>query len=121
MALTITGVADCRASLGPSQELRAYQLQPAANDYPTGGYIINATQIALSWLYGGVQIAVNAAGALYLAQFVLPSGSFGTIPAPATSGNLIVSYSTSGGGAFTQVPNATDLSGVTWIFDFLGY
>jgi hypothetical protein len=121
MALTITGVEDCRANLGPSQQLRAYQLQPAASDYPTGGYVINATQIALSWLYGAVQIAVNAAGALYLAQFVLPSGSFGTTPAPGTSGNLIVAYSTGSAAAFTQVPNGTDLSGVTWIFDFLGY
>lgn len=93
MSLTITGVPDCRANLGPSQELKAYQLQPGTADYPSGGYPIygalaTTPSITIEFIYGAWIIGGNATGASYDPQFVLPASSFGTTPMPATQINM---------------------------------
>ena len=84
MAIKVTGIGDCRAMLGPSQWLRAYELD-GDNSYPTGGWPITATQVDLEFIFGAWIIAWNAASALYLSQFVQVAGAFGTTTAPQTS------------------------------------
>ena len=88
MSLTITGIPDCRASLGPSQDLKAYQLQPGTADYPSGGYPIllspvSGAQISIAALYGAWIIGGNSAAASYDPHFVFPAAVFGTNPGPA--------------------------------------
>jgi hypothetical protein len=99
MSLTITGIPDCKAPLGPSQFLKGYQLQPGTADYPSGGYIIPgslATGTSVTggfegeYAYGAWISAANAAGAQYGVSFLPDSGSFGTTPAPSPHLTMIV-------------------------------
>ena len=91
MSLTITGIPDCKAVLGPSQYLKGYQLQPGSADYPSGGYVIPGSlatgtsvtgSFAGEFAYGAWEIASNAAGSLYGLSFIPASGSFGTTACP---------------------------------------
>jgi hypothetical protein len=102
MALTITGIPDCKAQLGFSQFARGAQLQPGASDYPLGGYVIpNGLGVGANvnvtgsfegeFAYGAIPLAANAAAAAYNVDFVPASGSFGTTPAPSTTLTMIVS------------------------------
>ena len=115
MALTITGVPDCRANLGPSQSDRAYQLQPALSDYVTSGYPINATQVDLYNLYGAWVIAENAAATAYDACFV--QAAFPANPVGQTQLKMLVTVKATG----AQVANGADLSACAWIVEFRGF
>ena len=115
MTLTITGVPDCRAVLGPSQSLRAYQCTPGTSDYPSSGYVVQASQIDMQYIFGAAVIAQNAAAALYAVKPVLPSSSFGSNPAPGTSILLEVTQNDS------QAAVNTNLGSCQWIIEFLGY
>ena len=123
MALTITGIPDCRAALGPSQMARAYQLAPGTSDYVTGGYVINAAQVDLEFLFGAWKIAVdNQFAVAYGSEFVLPAGSFGTTPKPSKTINLLVTQPNfSGAGRNEEILPGTNLSGVYWWAYFIGY
>ena len=124
MALTITGVEDCRAVLGPSQDLRAYQLAPGVSDYPTGGYIITAQNVGMSLLYGAFIIARNAAAEIFEAQFILAGAAFGTRPQPQSSIALrVLEVATSSGSyyEFAEVANGYNLTGFEYIAYFIGY
>jgi hypothetical protein len=121
MALTITKIPDITYYLGESGIQRAFTLTPSASDYVPGGYPITAAQVELGYLVGAQLLGANAAGATYLAQFVEPTGLFGTPPAVGTSLKLKVVDSTSGGGAFTEVSASTDLSGCSWAALILGW
>jgi len=123
MSLKVTGIADCRAVLGPSQNMRAYQLQPGTSDYVTGGYPITAAQVDMQYLFGAWVIACDNAEAIaYAAYFVLAAGAFGTTPKPQTSIKLLVTIpSFSGTGRNQEILPGTDLSACTWFAEFLGY
>ena len=121
MALTITKIPDITYYLGESGIQRAFTLKPSTSDYVTGGYPITAANVEFGRLVGGMIVGTNSTGATYLAQFVEPSGFFGTTPAPGTQLNLKVVDSTSGGGAFTEVSASTDLSGCSWAALVLGW
>ena len=97
MALTITEVLDGMAVLGESNSLRTYQLSPGVSDYATGGYAITAAQLGLTRIFGAHIIAKNSAGVPYGAGIAFPAGSFGAIPTPATSINLLITQAASGG------------------------
>ena len=99
MSLTITGIPDCKAVLGPSQYLKGYQLQPGTADYPAGGYVIPGSLATGSnvtgsfegeFAYGAWETASNAAGSLYGLSFIPASGSFGTIPGPSSTLTMLV-------------------------------
>src|ERR1700676_2652411 len=114
MSLTVTGIADCRAMLGPSQWLRGYQLQPGVSDYVTGGYVIQAGAGDMGFLFGAWVMAVdNAEGIAYNINFVFAAGAFGTTPIPQTSIKMMFTQpSFSGTGANNEIPNGTNLTGV---------
>ncbi len=104
MSLTLTRVPDAEQNLGVSQVNTIYQAQPAASDYPSGGYVIPGALTTSTTVIGnfGAEFCYavdvqgsNAAGSAYPVQFVFPSGSFGTTPAPATS--VIMQVGPSGG------------------------
>jgi hypothetical protein len=108
MALTITSIPDCKAPLGPSQYAKGVQLQPGSADYPAGGYVIpNSLGVGANssvtgffegeFTYGAWIMSGNAASSEYGVEFVLPSGSFGTTPAPGTSLTMIVTQPVSVG------------------------
>ena len=101
MALTITPIPDCQQSAGPSQVEKGFQLQPGTADYPSGGYVIPGALNTSSgvgvtgtfgsqFCYGAQVMAANTAGGAYNVEFILPAGSFGTTPAPATTVTMIV-------------------------------
>jgi hypothetical protein len=101
MALTISGIPDCKAQIGFSQYERGVQLQPGASDYPLGGYVIpnglgvgaNASVVGSfegEFAYGAWILSSNLAASAYNVGFVLSSGSFGSTPAPGTSLTMIV-------------------------------
>ena len=96
MSLTITEVLDGAVPLGESNAIRTYQLSPGVSDYVTGGYQVTAAQLGLTRIFGAHVIAKNASGAPYGTGVVFPAGSFGTIPTPATSVNLLVTQSAAG-------------------------
>lgn len=122
MALKITHIPEFDALLGPAQRQRGYQLQPAASDYPTLGYVITAASLGYEFIFGAWIVGMNAAGDAYLSQIVLPSGSFGTTPKPATSFNFVVEIPLfSGTGSIIEVSNGTDLSAANWFVAVLGY
>lgn len=123
MALTITGIPDCRALLGESNWLRGYQLAPGTSDYTTGGYVINAKQVDLYRIFGAYIIAVDDQFAVtYNSYFVLGAGAFGTTPQPQTSINLLVTQPNfSGAGRNEEILPGTNLSGVYWWAVFQGY
>lgn len=124
MALTITGVPDCRMAGGPSQDFRAYQLAPGVSDYTTGGYIITAQSVGLSELFGAFIIARNAAAEIFEAQFILGAGAFGANPSPQTSIALrVLEVATSSGAyyEFAEVANGYNLTGFDWISYFVGF
>lgn len=112
MALTITKVPDAKAFLGPSQFEEVFQIQPGTSDYPTGGYAITADELGLGSLYGGWTVGRNAAAALFEAKVVLPAGSFGANPQPASSINLEVTV------ADVQQGANTNLASCTWFIAF---
>jgi hypothetical protein len=94
MSLTITPIPDCQQSAGPSQVEKGFQLQPGTADYPSGGYVIPGAlatgsnvigNFGSQFTYGVDQMAENAAAAAYMADFILPAGSFGATPSPATT------------------------------------
>jgi hypothetical protein len=116
MALTIMGVPDCRALLGPSQADRAYDLTPALSDYPSSGYPINAGQVDDVELYGAFVIAGNAAAALYTPKFVLPAANIGGAN-PSPSSQILMEVVQ----ADVQVAAGTDLSACKWRVVFRGY
>jgi hypothetical protein len=117
MALLISGVPDCRAALGPSQWDRAYDLAPGAiSDYPSSGYPITANNVDLGELYGAFIIGTNAAGALYVAKFVLPNADLGA-PSPQPATSLLMEVTV----ADVQVATGTDLSTCKWRAVFRGY
>ena len=124
MALTITGVADCRAVLGPSQSLRTYQLAPGVSDYVTGGYPITAASVDMVEVFGAWIIARNAAAEIFEAQFILAAGAFGTAPSPQTTIYLRVLEVVSSSGSyyeFGEVANGYNLTGFDYFAAFLGY
>ena len=125
MALTITGVPDCRASLGPSQELRAYQLAPGTSDYPTGGYPITAAQVGLSWLYGAWIINKNGTTYTYYPEFISAIGAFNGAngPQPVQTIYLKINEILASGAiyVFEEVAALTNLSGYYFVAEFLGY
>lgn len=108
MALTITKVPDAKAALGPSQFEACFQIQPGTSDYPTNGYPITAAALGLGNLYGLWEVSGNAAAAAYSLKPVLPAGSFGANPAPASSLNLEVTV------ADVEVNANTNLGGCIW-------
>lgn len=116
MALGVTHFPDIRALLGPSWQKAKFQLHPGApSDYPTNGYPVTAGQFALGMLSGLNITGTNAAGKLYVVTPVFPAGSFGTVPAPATAINLVVST------AGVEVANATDLTAIYWVAEVDGW
>jgi hypothetical protein len=121
MALTIVGIQDCRASLGPSQALRGYQVQPGVSDYPSSGYPIMAASVDLDYLYGAVVIASNAAAALYTPKFIqsgiVAGATVGSNPAPAPSTSLLMEVVA----ADVQVSVGTNLNTCAWYVEFLGF
>lgn len=123
MALTISGFPDFRAVLGPSMNMRAYQMQPAASDYPTGGYVINASNVDLSELFGAWLITQLYATSMYIVQFCLPSSSYGASPAPkpATTINMVVLQSAGSAAPPVEIANGTDISAFTFDAVFIGY
>jgi hypothetical protein len=130
MALTITRIPDCRAALGPSQNLIGFQLTPAAGDtYPTGGYVLTAggggtnNLGEFEFIFGAWQIACDHQIAIaYETNFVLASGAFGSVPAPQTSINMLLTQPYfSGTGANNEIPNGTNLSGAYWWIEVLGF
>lgn len=109
MALTITGIPDCKAPIGPSQFAKGVQLQPGTADYPSGGYVIpNSLGVGANanvagffegeFAYGAWIMASNAAAAPYEIDFLPASGSFGATPAPSTSLTMIVSLANTAAG-----------------------
>src|ERR1035438_4608612 len=122
MALTITGVPDCRAMLGPSQWLRTYQLSPGISDYVAGGYPITAASVDMVELFGAWIIAQNAAAEHLYPVFVLPAAAFGPIPPltpspiPQTTIYLEVKETISSGAiyAFSEITVGTNISGFVW-------
>ena len=123
MALTITGVPDCRAMLGPSQWLRAYQLAPGVSDYPAGGYPITAAQVDLSFLFGAWIIAQNSAAEHLYPVFLFPAAAFGTTPTPQQTIYLEVKEIIASGAiyAFAELTAGTNISGFDWFAYFIGY
>lgn len=123
MALLVRHFPDIRASLGPSFRIEQAVLQPGAADYVTGGYPVTAEQAELGKLVGAHIVGTNAAGAGFKADFIFPAFSLTSAPppGPAVGVNLKVSQSAGVAGAFTEVPAGTDLSGVTWIAQFIGW
>ena len=123
MALTITGVPDCRAMLGPSQWLRTYQLSPGVSDYVAGGYPITAASVDMVDLFGAWIIAQNAAAEHLYPVFVLPAAAFGTTPTPQATIYLEVKEVVSSGAiyAFSEITVGTNISGFNWFAAFLGY
>lgn len=116
MSLQVTPFPDIKSLLGPSWRKTKFQLHPGAvSDYPTGGYPVTAQQLEMGLISGFDACGTNAAGKGYELVPVFPAGSFGTVPSPATSINLVV---TSGG---TEVANGTDLSGVYFLAEADGW
>lgn len=112
MSLTITAVEDIKYVWGESGRAQAYQLQPSASDYVTGGYPITASAVELGKLIGADLLLTNAAGELYTVAFV---GALTPLKTPQTQVNMVVS---TGG---TQVAASTDLSGASFTALFLGW
>ncbi len=126
MPLAVTAFPDIKQVIGESARIQDYQLQPGANDYVTGGYPITAAEVELGFINGATISGVNAAGAVYLAQFVFPATSFnqGTpaVPAPATTVHLMVLEAPAAiSEPFAEVAAGTNLSGVTWLGSFRGW
>ena len=129
MALKITGVPECRALLGPSQWLRAYDLAPGISDYPAGGYPITADSVELSQLFGAWIIGQNAAAEHLYPVFVLPAAAFGPIPPltpnpiPQTTIYLEVKETISSGAiyAFSEITVGTNINGFVWRAYFIGW
>lgn len=121
MALTYTEAADSRQNLGFSGIIQKDTLQPAAADYPEGGYPINPQNWGMGALHGLVQIGLTGTAAEYVWQYV-PAA-----PGAATStysGNLKVMQSAANADAATplvEVPAATDLSGGSAMFLAFGF
>lgn len=110
MSLTLIKVPDSTQNAGVSQAEVIYQAQPGVSDYPAGGYVIpgalNTSSTVVGKLDGEFIYAVdvegqNAAASAYSTAIILPSSSFGTTPAPATSATFQVGV---GGGAPAGVP-----------------
>lgn len=102
MSLTLTQVPDAQWPLGVSGSIKQMQMQPGVADYPAGGYSITSTDAGFYEMLGATITGVNAAGEPYTASFVLPSGSFGAVPAPTQTMNLVVSLG--GAAAAPQTP-----------------
>jgi hypothetical protein len=113
MALTITPVPDIKYVWGESGRAQAYNLQPAANDYPTGGYVITASQVELGKLVGLDLLFTSGTGnsLLYSVVFI----ATGPLTNPQTQVNMVVSL----GG--TQIANGVDLSGTSWSVLAIGW
>lgn len=123
MALTITEGADSRQDLGFSLIVQFNKLQPAASDYPAGGYPLyssagsanNAGQpFGMAYLHGVVPVAFTGTAIDYIWQFNKTTGKlqvFGI--SVATAGATIYTL--------TEVAANTDLSGgsvTVWALGF---
>lgn len=121
MGLTHTEAADCRQNLGFSGIIQKNTLQPAAADYPTGGYPINPQNWGMGALHGLMQLGLTGTAAQYVWQYV-PAA-----PANQTTtyaGNLFVYQSAANADVATplaQVPAGTDLSGGSAMFMAFGF
>jgi len=105
MALTYTENADSRAHLGPSCIVQENVVQPAAADYPTGGYPINPQNWGMGLISGLVPIAYTGTAVNYLWEFIQAAAGTAT---PTFAGYLYVQSAPG-----TQVAANTDLSGGT--------
>jgi hypothetical protein len=110
MSLTLTKVPDGTQNVGVSQVNAVFQAQPAASDYPSGGYVIPGALTTSTTVIGnfGAEFCYavdtqgsNAAGSAFMPQFIFPASSFGATPAPAQSVTMIVGLA---GGAPAGVP-----------------
>lgn len=122
MGLTHTEAADCRQNLGFSGIIQKNTLQPAAADYPNGGYPINPQNWGMGAIHGLMQLGLTGTASQYVWQYVPAAPGAAT---PTYSGNLFVYQTTTlgaaGPGPLTQVPAGTDLSGGSAMFMAFGY
>src|SRR5271165_4977422 len=122
MALTHTEAADSRQNLGFSGIIQKNTVQPAAADYPTGGYPINPQNWGMGVIHGLMQLGLTGTASQYVWQYVPAALGAQT---PTYSGNLFV-YQTLSAVAGTpaplvQVPANTDLSGGSASFLAFGF
>jgi hypothetical protein len=121
MGLTYTEASDSRQNLGMSGIIQKDTLQPAAADYPEGGYPINPQNWGMGALHGLVQLEVTGTASEYVWQYVPAAPAAKT---PSYAGNLIVYQSAANADAaapLSQVPAGTDLSGGTVSFLAFGF
>ena len=103
MALTITEYADARQNVGPSFIEEPFVLQPAADDYATGGYSIPGL-FGYGFVYGLSVIGFTGTAYEYIWQWNATTQKLQVfqVLTGAASGDVA---------AITEVAAATDLSG----------
>ncbi len=131
MALTITPDAEGRQNLGPSGIIAVVTIQPAAADYPAGGYTITPAQFdGLSRIRGVLPIGYTGTAATHVWAWNKTTGKLqvfaasggtpaGTIVSTATAPTITTTTNAgtttplyTNAGALTQVAGAAGITGV---------
>lgn len=146
MSLTIKHVPDARWALGPSVWGAVYTLSPGTSDYPSGGYVIGSSGVAVSGLvnfYGAYLIGANSTFTSLGYSTVFEVAQTATPVASVTSFKLKIKAIVAAVGAVTnavgivsnkftaqttagtigddEIAASTDLSGSVWTVVMLGY
>lgn len=123
MSLTLKHIPEYHVPDGPSMLRRGYQLAPGTSDYVAGGYVVKASDVGMTFLYGAVVIAQNSVADSYFMEFDLASAAFtGTDPLPQTQIKCPVKIPViSGSGLMVEVAVGTNLTGAFWWVEFRGY
>lgn len=119
MALTLKEIPDSRQYLGPSLTSCMYSAAAGTSDYVTGGYVINATSVALGHLIGGTVIGGNAASLGYVPEIIVAQTG---VLAGLSSVKLQISVTgTASGNPLADAASGANLTGMIWTVQFWGF
>lgn len=143
MALGLKEIPDSRQYIGPSMQWVTYVAAPGVSDYVSGGYVINASDIGLSFILSGAAAGQNAAAQGFQATIVLaqtanpiaglksckmqvgdiylPNNATTTVAVNVNGGALTNSSGAAINVPFPDLPAGFNLTGKVWILEFCGY